>query len=275
MTQYRLVASDLDGTLFDESVQVSPQNLQAISDLTARGVLFVPCTGRSWTEMPPVLREHADIRYYIYSNGTVVYDKLTDTRTAYELERAQLSALFDTLRTYEAHVTVRARDGLYHDAALANAEAYAYYNLCLPHIGVLTQHGTACADFRALCDTVEHVEVVSVFFHNESEWRTCQRLLGTVEGIRAVESSYCNLEIFHAQAGKGNALCRLCEMLSIPTDQTLGMGDSGNDLPLLQATELALAVGNACPELKDAAHEVICSVHEHALAYVVENYFAQ
>ena len=50
------------------------------------------------------------------------------------------------------------------------------------------------------------------------------------------------------------------------------MGDSGNDLPLMRASGLALAMGNGSEVLKKEADAVICRNDEHAVRYVLEKY---
>ena len=80
MRKYRIVCSDLDGTLFNNHTQISRENLEAIDMLIQKGVYFVPSTGRTFSELPAELKEHPAIRYIIHSNGAAVLDKQTNTR---------------------------------------------------------------------------------------------------------------------------------------------------------------------------------------------------
>ena len=80
MYKYKLIASDLDGTLLNEQSRISRENLDAITALTEKGVYFVPSTGRTYTEIPEQITEHPSIRYFIYSNGSVIYDYLHPER---------------------------------------------------------------------------------------------------------------------------------------------------------------------------------------------------
>ena len=78
MGQYQyIVASDLDGTLLHSGEGLSEENKEAIRKMGELGVAFVPCSGRTFMEMPAVVRENPDIRYYIGGDGGIVYDKLT------------------------------------------------------------------------------------------------------------------------------------------------------------------------------------------------------
>ena len=72
---YRLVASDLDGTLLRNDQTLSPENSEAITQMHAAGVQFAISTGRTYGEIPEVLRQHPGIRWYICSDGGLIYDK--------------------------------------------------------------------------------------------------------------------------------------------------------------------------------------------------------
>ena len=55
MINYKIIASDLDGTLLDSNGQISAENISAIRDIAKRGVFFVPASGRTYSEIPQKL----------------------------------------------------------------------------------------------------------------------------------------------------------------------------------------------------------------------------
>ena len=71
---------------------------------------------------------------------------------------------------------------------------------------------------------------------------------------------------------KGTALRVLCEMSDITPSQTIAVGDSFNDLPLMQTAGLGIAMGNAPDEVRNAARHVVPSVEEDGLAHAVERH---
>ena len=75
MQNYKLIVSDLDGTLLNEEMETGERNDAAIRAFFERGILFVPSSGRTYYEIPESVRENPYVRYVIYSNGTAVYDK--------------------------------------------------------------------------------------------------------------------------------------------------------------------------------------------------------
>jgi hydroxymethylpyrimidine pyrophosphatase-like HAD family hydrolase len=60
-------------------------------------------------------------------------------------------------------------------------------------------------------------------------------------------------------------------MTGIGIENTIAVGDSDNDMSMIKAAGLGLAVSNACDELKAIADKVICSNDEHNIKYIYEN----
>ena len=86
------------------------------------------------------------------------------------------------------------------------------------------------------------------------------------------QSNKYNLEVFSSKAGKGNALMLLADILGVDRTQTIAVGDSTNDMTMIKAAGLGLAMQNAVDELKQNADEVICDNNSNAIDYIVERY---
>ena len=115
--------------------------------------------------------------------------------------------------------------------------------------------------------------MVGVFFLSEADRQACVEELieaGMFGFIEWDGLTYC--EIFSKNAGKGNALLALADRIGCRREQTIGVGDSTNDLTLIRSAGLGLAMSNACRALKNEADEVICSNDEHAVQYILEHY---
>lgn len=271
MSDIRLLASDLDGTLLDTKGAISEENLQAIRALAQNGVLFVPASGRSYSEMPPVLRSHPDIRYYLYSNGAAVMDRQTQEPVIRLcIPQAVSNRVLSLLFRYETHITYRHGGICIGDAAQQNETAFAYYNVWQRHREVVEQFAVYETDFRDRALAADGVEMFAVYFHSEEEFEHCRTVLGEIDGIGCAQIAYCGLEIFSADAGKGKALLALADLLGIPHEKTAAVGDSDNDLSMIEAAGVGFAVSNACGSLLEHADSVICSNDAHAIAYLAD-----
>ena len=80
---YKLIACDLDGTLFNSDGIMSEENSAAITELALRGVHFIPSSGRTFSDIPNNVRNHPAVRYIIHSSGAVIFDKRTQSRISF------------------------------------------------------------------------------------------------------------------------------------------------------------------------------------------------
>ena len=69
-----IVFSDLDGTFFDSHKRITPINRQALDELAARGIEFVPCSGRPLMGIVPEILQHPAVHYAVSANGALVSD---------------------------------------------------------------------------------------------------------------------------------------------------------------------------------------------------------
>ena len=61
--------------------------------------------------------------------------------------------------------------------------------------------------------------------------------------------------------------------MSIDRKATIALGDSTNDLSMLKAAGLGLAMENAAPSVKEEADAVICHHRDHCLSYILAHYY--
>jgi Cof subfamily protein (haloacid dehalogenase superfamily) len=273
MAEYKIVATDLDGTLLNSHGRVSGENWEAIAQMTARGVQFVPCTGRTLHEMDPAIRDNPYVRYIIHSDGAVIYDKKTDRRMTMCMPQALTSRLFDVLDEYSTLMAVRYARNVYMNAEQMNGETMDAFGIDPYSRTEVMPRSTKVRDFARLCRSMEEIEMIGVFFHTVQERDACIARLEAMDEFlfaRWVGLNYC--EIFSKRAGKGNALLRLADEIGCTHAETIGVGDSTNDWTLIPSAGLGLAMKNAFESLKSEADEVICHCDEHAMQYILNHY---
>lgn len=273
MPKYKIVASDLDGTLLDSNSQISEENISAIKDLIRKGVHFVPSSGRTLSEMPQAIKENTDIRFISCSNGAAVIDRKTGERILMCIPHGLAVKVLDILNSYETHIAFRHNGECYVDSAFKTDEQIKYFNVCDIHLGVVKQYAVFKDDFKNFSYSLDNIEVFAVFFRSVAEMEECRERLSRLGDLRIADSWNYNLEICSAHAGKGNALKALADKLGIDYADTIGVGDSDNDSTMIKAAGLGLAMENACDSLKKIADGVICTNNEHAIKYILEHYF--
>lgn len=82
-----------------------------------------------------------------------------------------------------------------------------------------------------------------------------------------------DVHVTHPEATKQYAIQAWQELQNVSKEQTIGIGDSQNDIPLFQSVELKVAVANADPKLKRVADYIAPSCDEDALAHVINRFY--
>ena len=77
MPDIRLVALDLDGTVFNDEKEITPRTLEAIRAAIAKGVDVIPATGRVASGVPEAFLRIPGVRYALTSNGASVVELST------------------------------------------------------------------------------------------------------------------------------------------------------------------------------------------------------
>ena len=269
---YKIIASDLDGTLFNTKHRISDENLAAIEWLYNNGIYFVPASGRAFNEMPSILREHPLIRFYISSDGGTVYDKKEDRTYNLTMSRETSNRVLDEFYKYKTNMMLHADVNSYVDLDLHSEEEYKSCNLSKTWIDFVFANDVPKADFRKFAYSHEAVQVFCTFFADMNDLKACKKTLDGMDDIIVAQSDEFNLEIVSDKAGKGNALMLLADILGIDRQKTIAVGDSTNDMTMVKMAGLGLAMENAVDKLKANADEVICNNDSHAIDYIVNRY---
>ena len=73
MERVKLIALDMDGTLFNSQNEISEKDKETLKRATEAGVAVAVATGRAYVELPIEMLYEAGIRYAITGNGSAVY----------------------------------------------------------------------------------------------------------------------------------------------------------------------------------------------------------
>ena len=269
---YKIIASDLDGTLFGSDHRISEKNMEAIEWLYNNNIHFVPSSGRAFNEMPSVLKEHPLIRYYINSDGGVVYDKKEDKTYELAMPRDVSNRVLDEFYRYKINMMLHADVNSYVDLDLHNEADYKACSYSKSWIDFVFAMDVPKADFKNFAYSHEAVQAYCTFFASRNDLEECKKTLEGMEEVLVAQSNEYNLEVFSNKAGKGNALMLLADILGIDHAQTIAVGDSTNDMTMVHKAGLGLAMQNAVDQLKETADAVICNNDSHAIDYIINTY---
>ena len=261
----KLIFLDIDGTLTLPGRNVPPESaLQAVRDAQKKGHGVFLCTGRNRGMTAPLLRYGFDGAVCsaggcIFLHDEILYDHPISNRDRDDL----LSALRDSgvFSILEARDSAFA-DGDFRDllaqAGPGNSELERWRAAVQDELGVLPMSA-----YRG-----EPVyKVTFTCFERHQVDRAREQLQDRfVCRIHDLFPSIVNGEFISLAFDKGRAMLRLCEHLGVPRENTVGFGDSMNDLEMVETAGIGVAMGNASAELKEHADLVCPPVGEDGLA---------
>ncbi|GIE32012.1 haloacid dehalogenase [Actinoplanes italicus] len=245
MADFRLVASDIDGTLINSERRLSPRTLDVLARVPVPVVIV---TGRPLRWLDQLFEQLPAPLPAICANGAVIYDPHAD-----EVLRAQplpVDLLLEVTKRLrdavpDVSLAVEVEDGRAflhedtwtirweHDRRVRVIAAPEELTL-VPAVKLLARSSTADPD--------DFLELVS-------------RTLGDrAEATRS--SSSALVEISAAGVTKAAGLAWFCEREGVTADQVVAFGDMPNDIPLLTWAGRGVAVGNAHPALRAIADDM-------------------
>lgn len=269
----KLAATDLDGTLISSNGEISNKNFEAMKNAMNNGLYVVPTTGRSFYEMPESLREKKTYTHCICSNGAVIFDRNGKEIWKSTFSKAETMELFSILSEYDTMIEVYTKGTPVTEKSKLTKESYIHYRVEENYHDVLTATRKGTENLESfLMENDEGAEMFNIFFSDADERKEAFERIGKLNNVELTTSMESNMEILQRSVNKGSSLTMLCEKLNVKKEEVMAMGDSRNDLTLLSAAGTALAVANACDDLKQVADEVICSCDESAMAYALSRF---
>ena len=116
------------------------------------------------------------------------------------------------------------------------------------------------------------MENININFDDISEKPAMREKLLTIPEATITSSFNHNLEIGGATTSKADALEHMCGIFGITRDEMMAVGDSPNDIAMLKAAGIAVAVGNAKDEVKAVAEYVAPSNNDDGVADAIERF---
>ncbi|WP_006716889.1 Cof-type HAD-IIB family hydrolase [Desulfitobacterium metallireducens] len=261
----RLIAMDMDDTLLREDWTISERTVQAIRQAQGKGVYVTIATGR----MPASVRPYAqqlelDVPVITY-NGAMVQEALSEKvlyRKVIPIETAQ--NIINWLLLKEVHFQVYLKDQVFVEEMNEWSRSYERATR-VPIIETNLQERLALEK--------EGVEKILLFGEPEILKGWDDKFNLQYEGkIRTTKSKPNFLELIHSEVSKGVALSSLAKRLGVKQEEVLAVGDSLNDLEMIQYAGMGVAMGNARQEVKEVANVVTSTNQEDGVAKAIERY---
>jgi Cof subfamily protein (haloacid dehalogenase superfamily) len=256
----KAIFSDLDGTLLNDAKEITPGNRAAIEEALDQGHKFIITTGRpldSAIEQAQALGLTGTGCYLIAFNGATIYD-IGAQKTIFQQD-----------------VPMELAEKVWQEALSRGIHVQTYDDT-----HVLVEPRCDGVEIRNYCKTIHTKYRVIPDFSGVKQAPPKLLLIryqqdGALEDFRQWLLSWCEgklntfysspqlLEVVCAGMNKGSALNRLAELLGVEHEDTIAIGDSGNDLAMIVAAGTGVAMVNGVEEVRSAADRITVRDNNH------------
>jgi len=247
MQKEKAIIFDLDGTAIDSPGQKLPsKELVRAADNLKNEYYLSAATGRVWTFAKPVLQALGLTDPSIISAGTQICDPKTGEilwqRNIPEKSLEQVMTILQTNPDYKLLFNDSTEDDYFHGGITPKEFSHKEPVYFLEQVFVPDSVAVPLYEKLSKVDGV-----------------ACVMVVAQKPGCR-------DIHILNEHATKEHAVGELLNMLHVENKNSIGIGDSHNDVHLFNAVGHRVAMGNSIPELKAAADVVIGSVEDDGLA---------
>lgn len=238
---YKLIALDMDGTLLNEHSQISVANKQWIREATRAGITVCMATGRGMVSIPPFLDELELNNPVVAVNGSEVWKNRDELYSREQMDVELVLQLREMALQYDCWYWAYSVGKVY------NKDEW--------------------------CENPHELQWLKFGFYTENV-AILQALKDRTSGMGVFESSNShpfNIELNPKGISKASGLAKVCEILGITMDQVVAMGDSMNDIAMIKAAGLGVAMGNAQDEVKNAADMVTLTNEQDGVAQTIRH----
>lgn len=245
----KLIALDLDGTLLDPQGQITAPVRAAIAQARACGIRVVLATGRSGQEAADFVQRAGCDSLAACLGGAILLDAAAGRhlrRWDMPLESGRKALALCLHKDIE--LMIFAGDQILLDPFSKQSQLTTFPYEVFHRTAIVTQDPLAYLEEHQLPLTKLHGDLNPAAYPLKE--------LAALPGLELTSSNDHDFELVPAGVNKGRTLALLATLYGVPLQDCAAVGDSENDLAMLRAVGLPIAMGNAAQMVKDAARYV-------------------
>ncbi len=269
-TKYKLLVSDIDGTLADGRGIISAANKKALQDLHKAGIKVSLCTGRPAKGCLAVLQEMPAEGFHVFFDGALVCNS-DRTKVIYSrpIKKELLNKICALALDHGLTLELFSSTCFYVERAHTLAQIHSD----------LLKFETTAVDFSTVCQREQIIMGCLVI--PASDENKFKPILADFGGKYHLVFSWTQnptrpdirlVNIIMDDVSKGRALEALCANLGLAPEEVAAIGDGANDISLLSAAGLAIAIQNSPPELQAVADDVTGDFMHNGFAQAVHKH---
>jgi Cof subfamily protein (haloacid dehalogenase superfamily) len=256
-----LIALDLDGTLLNPDESISAANRAAVKRALMNGIRVVLVTGRGVDTPITVSKELGLNLPVICCHGALTKDfgaNKTLEHTPVPLEYAK--PMLEFAEKNMLSVAVYSEE--------------SFWRVTGSHVYMQDMTGPGWRDVDSILESLAVGAPTFIRFLGTSAVGQMKKEFGDLPLSFRYETWHDFIEcaVLNRNASKKTALMRLCADFQVSSDRVLAIGDSRNDVPMLQWSGYGVAMANALPEVKQAVQYVTGDNLTDGVAQAIERF---
>lgn len=282
----KLVACDLDGTLFNSNMTISEENAAAIKLAQENGIEFLVATGRSPQQSRKNMREYGLKTGFININGALVYDANEQLQVKHQLSNEKAKLIAHILLKNQLYFELVTADKIYSNDISKRVVNLARSLMSL-NPGVTFKKAVATAagsnamlsmtlveDFdQLLADPkTEIMKIISFDAHGPAAFSSAKKEIMSLGDVAVTSSAAANIEINDIKAQKGPALLDYARKKGFKKEEVAAIGDNLNDASMIRDAGVGVAMANAVPAIKKLAQVKTKSNDDNGVAYILKKF---
>ena len=268
----KLIALDLDGTLMlPDHITVSERNKTALKKARDMGVRIAVSTGRTLSVVKRVIEQIPFIDYVMYSDGAALYD-VSKGKDIYEklIDYDVAKSVIEYLNGIEVYYNLYIGGRI----VTQNGRQRYFKNSDLPK-DFVEDYIRNTTVYDNLLESIDGMgtELIVGFFNSEKELNSAFEYMERYKDRLYVTSAFTNeFEMTNIEATKGKTMDYICSLIGIGSENVLAVGDSHNDMPMLEFAGVGVAMGNAEEAVKNKSDFVTETNANDGVALAVEKF---
>lgn len=274
-----LIAIDMDGTLLNEEQQISTENIRAIKERAEHDLVYI-CSGRDFFDIQKILKK-SGLQVPIASLNAAFIMNGEEKIFSRPFDKKDILAMFSFIEPFPFKMFTN--KGTYNAPAMIDRLQYFFQEYgeedkrvneqsILEYL-IRYEKSTTTNEFTSELFEDEELEIykISVYLPESDIRLKLYKEIKECTQLPITSSGLCDYELLPEGVDKGKSFGLLQEYFKLGAVRKIAIGDSPNDLPMIEASDISFAVENAGKEIQSLCTHVVPSNDDHGVAYVLNS----
>ncbi len=265
---YRLIVTDLDGTLLRDDLTISSYTKSVIQKSIKSGVQFMIATGRIFGGARQYAKELSLTTPILSCNGALIKEQSGSLIYGNHIQNQSLQQIFDILTAKGLYFHSYGEESFFTEKFTETVNSFYSFNKELPDEERFPMVEIKPQDLIGK----EPIYKVLTRFYNQNDRDQVYQLLSEIPGISVTSSWHNSFDICATGVNKATAIEQYAKQHGLNPSEIIAFGDNHNDLEMIEYAGFGVATGNAVDALKKSASYITENNNQDGVAKAIEKF---